>query len=116
MNYRVLMAMILAGAVVCLITPKPADAQHRTLGGGLLGAGIGGAIGGKSGAVAGGLIGAGAGMAREPGTNSSPGRSGLAGGLLGAGIGKAVGGSKGALIGGATGAGAGLIRGSRRRR
>ena len=105
-----------AAVLTCLTLQQPAGAQERTLGGGLLGAGIGGAVGGGRGAAAGGMIGAGAGLATERGTSSSPARSGLSGGLIGAGIGAAAGGKRGAAIGGATGAGAGLVRGSRRRR
>ncbi len=52
---------IMSAAVVAwLAMLQPADAQKRTLGGGLLGAGIGAAVGGGKGAAVGGLIGAGA--------------------------------------------------------
>lgn len=116
MRNRISMTIISAALVAWLTMAQQADAQERTLGGGLLGAGIGAAVGGGKGAAVGGLIGAGAGLASERGTSSSRARSGLAGGLLGAGIGAAVGGKKGAAIGGATGAGLGLLRRSRRRR
>ncbi len=106
LNY-ISLTIMSAAVVAWLAMLQPADAQERTLGGGLLGAGIGAAVGGGKGAAVGGLIGAGA---------ASRSRSGLSGGLLGAGIGAAFGGKKGAFIGGAAGAGAGLLRKKRRRR
>ncbi len=116
MRNHISLTIMSAAVVAWLAMLQPADAQERTLGGGLLGAGIGAAVGGGKGAAVGGLIGAGAGLASERGTSSSRARSGLAGGLLGAGMGAACGGKKGAFIGGAAGAGAGLLRGKSRRR
>ncbi len=81
-------------ALVALAGLQPAEAQRRTIGGGLLGAGIGAAVGGL-------------GMRRENRAHGryDPGRSGLSGGMLGAGIGAAAGGGRGAAIGGAIGGG-----------